>query len=192
MSDVEQKPDLPALHRLAYSQDGLFTTRQAQERGVSAQLLAHHARSGRFQRIDRGSIASATTQQANTMRYAPHGSPSGWRGRSSRTRARSCCMDSPMFCQTQCIFSSPASTGESGAQRRNPAHRYRAHTRTATSRPATASASQPRRERSSTRHAQAPHQSRSRWPSARPPEGRTTPTSSPSTPSETADTSPHS
>jgi hypothetical protein len=49
MSDVEQKPDLPALHRLAYSQDGLFTTRQAQERGVSAQLLAHHARSGRFQ-----------------------------------------------------------------------------------------------------------------------------------------------
>jgi predicted transcriptional regulator of viral defense system len=54
MSDVEQKPDLPALHRLAYSQDGLFTTRQAQERGVSAQLLAHHARSGRFQRMRQG------------------------------------------------------------------------------------------------------------------------------------------
>lgn len=49
-----QKPDLPALHRLAYSQDGLFTTRQAQERGVSAQLLAHHARSGRFQRMRQG------------------------------------------------------------------------------------------------------------------------------------------
>jgi predicted transcriptional regulator of viral defense system len=54
MSDVDQKPDLPALHRLAYSQDGLFTTRQAQERGVSAQLLAHHARSGRFQRMRQG------------------------------------------------------------------------------------------------------------------------------------------
>lgn len=54
MSDVYQKPDLPALHRLAYSQDGLFTTRQAQERGVSAQLLAHHARSGRFQRMRQG------------------------------------------------------------------------------------------------------------------------------------------
>lgn len=54
MSDVEQKPDLPALHRLAYSQDGLFTTRQAQERGISAQLLAHHARSGRFQRMRQG------------------------------------------------------------------------------------------------------------------------------------------
>jgi predicted transcriptional regulator of viral defense system len=54
MSDVEQKPDLPALHRLAYSQDGLFTTRQAQERGVSAQLLAHYARTGRFQRMRQG------------------------------------------------------------------------------------------------------------------------------------------
>jgi len=54
MSDVDRKPDLPALHRLAYSQDGLFTTRQAQERGVSAQLLAHHARSGRFQRMRQG------------------------------------------------------------------------------------------------------------------------------------------
>src|SRR5664280_1736707 len=54
MSDVDQKPDLPALHRLAYAQDGLFTTRQARERGVSAQLLAHHARSGRFQRMRQG------------------------------------------------------------------------------------------------------------------------------------------
>src|ERR1700691_441139 len=54
MSDVDQKPDLQALHRLAYSQDGLFTTRQAQERGVSAQLLAHYARSGRFQRMRQG------------------------------------------------------------------------------------------------------------------------------------------
>jgi predicted transcriptional regulator of viral defense system len=53
MSD-KQKTDLPSLHRLAYSQDGLFTTRQAQERGVSAQLLAHHARSGRFQRVRHG------------------------------------------------------------------------------------------------------------------------------------------
>ncbi len=54
MSDVEQRPDLSALHRLAYSQEGLFTTRQARERGVSAQLLAHYARSGRFQRLRQG------------------------------------------------------------------------------------------------------------------------------------------
>jgi predicted transcriptional regulator of viral defense system len=54
MADSRQKPDLPALNRLAYSQDGLFTTPQAQERGISAQLLAHHARSGRFQRMRPG------------------------------------------------------------------------------------------------------------------------------------------
>lgn len=47
-------PDISALHRLGYSQDGLFTARQAQERGFSAQLLAHHARTGRFKRLRRG------------------------------------------------------------------------------------------------------------------------------------------
>jgi predicted transcriptional regulator of viral defense system len=54
MSDVQRKPDLAALNRLAYSQDGLFTVGQAQERGFSAQLLAHHTRSGRFERVRRG------------------------------------------------------------------------------------------------------------------------------------------
>ena len=54
MTDVALYPDGPALHRLAYSQDGLFTARQAHERGYSAQLLAHHARAGRFARVRRG------------------------------------------------------------------------------------------------------------------------------------------
>jgi predicted transcriptional regulator of viral defense system len=54
MADVALNPDGPALHRLAYSQEGLFTARQAQERGYSAQLLAHHARTGRFARVRRG------------------------------------------------------------------------------------------------------------------------------------------
>jgi predicted transcriptional regulator of viral defense system len=54
MADVALHPDGPALHRLAYSQEGLFTARQAQERGYSAQLLAHHARTGRFARVRRG------------------------------------------------------------------------------------------------------------------------------------------
>lgn len=48
------RPDTSALHRLAYSQEGLFTARQAGERGFSPQLLAHHARSGRFTRLRRG------------------------------------------------------------------------------------------------------------------------------------------
>src|SRR5271156_5631302 len=54
MADVVLHPDSSALHRLAYSQEGLFTAQQAQERGYSAQLLAHHARTGRFARVRRG------------------------------------------------------------------------------------------------------------------------------------------
>lgn len=54
MADATPYPDSAALHRLAYSQEGMFTARQAQERGYSAQLLAHHARTGRFARMRRG------------------------------------------------------------------------------------------------------------------------------------------
>ena len=48
------KPDAVALHRLAYAQDGHFTARQAGERGFSPQLLAHHVRAGRYERVRRG------------------------------------------------------------------------------------------------------------------------------------------
>jgi len=54
MADLVLHPDDSALHRLAYSQEGMFTARQAQTRGYSAQLLAHHARTGRFARVRRG------------------------------------------------------------------------------------------------------------------------------------------
>ena len=54
MTDVARYPDSSALHRLAYSQDGLVTAQQAQERGYSAQLLAHHIRTRRFARVRRG------------------------------------------------------------------------------------------------------------------------------------------
>jgi predicted transcriptional regulator of viral defense system len=54
MTDAAPHPDSAALHRLAYSQEGMFTAQQAQERGYSAQLLAHHARTGRFARVRRG------------------------------------------------------------------------------------------------------------------------------------------
>lgn len=53
MSDA-LRPDTSALHRLAYSQEGLFTARQAEQRGFSPQLLAHHVRAGRFTRLRRG------------------------------------------------------------------------------------------------------------------------------------------
>ena len=54
MSDIQPHPDATALHRIAYSQDGYFTSRQGRESGFSAQLLAHHVRSGRYDHVRRG------------------------------------------------------------------------------------------------------------------------------------------
>ena len=53
MSDIHV-PDAVALSRIAYAQDGYFTSRQARERGFSPQLLAHHVRSGRYEHVRRG------------------------------------------------------------------------------------------------------------------------------------------
>jgi predicted transcriptional regulator of viral defense system len=53
MSDISA-PDAVALNRVSYGQDGYFTARQAREAGFSPQLLAHHARSGRYEHIRRG------------------------------------------------------------------------------------------------------------------------------------------
>jgi predicted transcriptional regulator of viral defense system len=50
----KRHPDALGLHRLAYGQDGYFTARQARECGFSAQLLDHHLRSGRYERMRRG------------------------------------------------------------------------------------------------------------------------------------------
>lgn len=47
-------PDTRGLHQTAYGQDGYFTSRQAREFGFSPQLLAHHVRSGRYDRVHRG------------------------------------------------------------------------------------------------------------------------------------------
>ncbi|HYB22191.1 MAG TPA: type IV toxin-antitoxin system AbiEi family antitoxin domain-containing protein [Solirubrobacteraceae bacterium] len=55
MADIyTDAPDAVALHRVAYAQDGYFTVRQAREHGFSPQLLAHHVRSGRYERTRRG------------------------------------------------------------------------------------------------------------------------------------------
>jgi predicted transcriptional regulator of viral defense system len=54
MADNDYGPDAVALHRVAYAQDGYFTVRQAREHGFSPQLLAHHVRSGRYERVRRG------------------------------------------------------------------------------------------------------------------------------------------
>ena len=47
-------PDYTSLYALASTQSGYFTTAQAKEHGASRRALAHHAASGRFQRVRRG------------------------------------------------------------------------------------------------------------------------------------------
>lgn len=47
-------PDMAALQTEAYHQAGYFTAQQARMHDVSPQLLDHHVRSGRFERIRRG------------------------------------------------------------------------------------------------------------------------------------------
>jgi len=54
MPDKATRPDHSRLDRLAYAQEGYFTSAQAAEMGFSAQLLAHHAHDGRFERVRRG------------------------------------------------------------------------------------------------------------------------------------------
>lgn len=48
------KPDLRGLEAEAYQQSGFFNARQAREHAVSRQLLDHHVRQGRFERVRRG------------------------------------------------------------------------------------------------------------------------------------------
>ncbi len=48
------QPDSDRLFDIVAGQAGLFTARQAQEAGYSAQVLAHHVRAGRFLRVLRG------------------------------------------------------------------------------------------------------------------------------------------
>jgi predicted transcriptional regulator of viral defense system len=46
--------DIRGLEAVAYEQGGYFTSEQARAHGVSRQLLNHHVRQGRFERIRRG------------------------------------------------------------------------------------------------------------------------------------------
>ena len=50
----EDKPDIRGLEAEAYQQSGFFTAEQAHKYGVSRQLLNHHLRQGRFERVRRG------------------------------------------------------------------------------------------------------------------------------------------
>lgn len=47
-------PDVRGLEADAYQQSGYFTTEQASKHGVSRQLLNHHIKQGRFERVRRG------------------------------------------------------------------------------------------------------------------------------------------
>lgn len=47
-------PDIRGLEADAYQQNGYFTSAQAREHGVSRQLLDHHVKQERFERVRRG------------------------------------------------------------------------------------------------------------------------------------------
>lgn len=49
-----ERPDWDRLYEIAAGQEGLFTSRQAADAGYSPQLLAHHLKGGRMQRVRRG------------------------------------------------------------------------------------------------------------------------------------------
>ncbi|HEY4348873.1 MAG TPA: type IV toxin-antitoxin system AbiEi family antitoxin domain-containing protein [Gaiellaceae bacterium] len=50
----KDRPDIRGLETDAYQQSGFFTAEQAHKHGVSRQLLNHHLRQGRFERVRRG------------------------------------------------------------------------------------------------------------------------------------------
>ena len=50
----DEKPDIRGLEAESYQQSGYFTVDQARKHGVSRQLLNHHLRQGRFERVQRG------------------------------------------------------------------------------------------------------------------------------------------
>jgi predicted transcriptional regulator of viral defense system len=50
----DSRPDIRGLEAEAYQQSGYFTAEQASTHGVSPQLLNHHVKQGRFERIRRG------------------------------------------------------------------------------------------------------------------------------------------
>lgn len=69
MHDVS-RPDLQALEAEAYGQGGYFGAVQARAHGVSKQLLDHHIRQGRYERIRRGlyRITGFPTTQHDNIR----------------------------------------------------------------------------------------------------------------------------
>lgn len=50
----DKRPNVRGLEAESYQQSGYFTARQARKYGVSSQLLNHHVRQGRFERVRRG------------------------------------------------------------------------------------------------------------------------------------------
>jgi predicted transcriptional regulator of viral defense system len=67
-----QDPDVLGLEAEAYQQGGYFKAAQARAHGVSRQLVDHHARRGRFERVRRGlyRVQGFPTTEHDDMREA--------------------------------------------------------------------------------------------------------------------------
>jgi predicted transcriptional regulator of viral defense system len=66
----DSRPDIRGMEAEAYQQGGYFTADQASAHGVSRQLLNHHVKQGRFERIRRGlyRVRGFPTSQHDDMR----------------------------------------------------------------------------------------------------------------------------
>ena len=66
----DDKPDIRSLEADSYQQSGYFTVDQARKHGVSRQLLNHHVKQGRFERVRRGlyRVRGFPTSQHDDMR----------------------------------------------------------------------------------------------------------------------------
>jgi predicted transcriptional regulator of viral defense system len=68
----DQLPDMLGLEAEAYQQSGYFNAGQARAHGVSRQLVDHHVRRGRFERVRRGlyRVQGFPTTEHDDMREA--------------------------------------------------------------------------------------------------------------------------
>lgn len=66
----DSKPNIRGLEADSYQQGGYFTAEQASRHGVSRQLLNHHVKQGRFERLRRGiyRLRGFPTSQHDDMR----------------------------------------------------------------------------------------------------------------------------
>ena len=109
-------PDIRGLETDAYQQSGYFTSEQARENGVSRQLLTHHVKQGRFERVRRGlyRVRGFPSAQHDDIREKWMAVGRGEGDRLARERACTARAER-QYSRTTSTFSFHADTGDSVA-----------------------------------------------------------------------------